>query len=157
MDLCISKKNKAAQWNWYVGSQDKVNHNENRRELWEYLFTTKIVFIFQGNGYTDSWCICICLAAHLCFFVGFLGGTSGKESTCQCRRLLREAELIPDLGSSPEGGHGNPLQYSCLRNPMDRGAWWTTVHKVAKSRTWLKWVSIHAYVLCTSVIVHSIS
>ena len=39
---------------------------------------------------------------------------------------------IPRLGSSPEGGHGNPLQYSCLGNPIDRGAWWDTVHGVTK-------------------------
>ena len=38
----------------------------------------------------------------------------------------------------PGGGHGNPLQYSCLENPMDRGAWWATVHRVATSQTWLK-------------------
>ena len=40
-------------------------------------------------------------------------------------------------GRSPGGGHGNPLQYSCLENPMDRGAWWATVHGIAKSRTQL--------------------
>ena len=45
---------------------------------------------------------------------------------------------IPGLGRSPGGGHGNPLQDSCLENPMDRGAWWATVHGVAKSRTGLK-------------------
>ena len=39
---------------------------------------------------------------------------------------------IPGSGGSPGGGHGNPLQYSCLKNPMDRGAWWATVHRVAK-------------------------
>ena len=41
--------------------------------------------------------------------------------------------LIPGLGRLPRGGNGNPLQYSCLENPADRGAWWTTVHRVAKS------------------------
>ena len=43
--------------------------------------------------------------------------------------------LIPGLGRSPGGGHGNPLQYSCLKNPTDRGAWRVTVHGVAKSQT----------------------
>ena len=43
--------------------------------------------------------------------------------------------LIPGLGRSPGGGHGNPLQYSCLENPMDRDAWWATVHGVANSQT----------------------
>ena len=42
--------------------------------------------------------------------------------------------LIPGLGRSPGGGNGNPLQYSCLENPVDRGAWRATVHEVAKSR-----------------------
>ena len=44
---------------------------------------------------------------------------------------------------SSEGGHGNPLQYPCLENPTDRGTWWVTVHKVAKSQTQLKWLSAH--------------
>ena len=48
---------------------------------------------------------------------------------------LRDASLIPGSGRSPGGGHGNPLHYSCLENPMDRGAWWGTVHAVAKSDT----------------------
>ena len=47
-------------------------------------------------------------------------------------------------GRFPKGGHGNPLQYSCSENPMDNGAWLATVHKVAKSRTWLKWLSRHS-------------
>ena len=48
---------------------------------------------------------------------------------------LREADLIPGLGRSSGGGHGNPLQYSCLDNLMDRGAWLATVHRVSKSGT----------------------
>jgi len=59
------------------------------------------------------------------------GGPDSKESACNAGDL----GLIPGLGRSPGGGHGNPLQYSCLENPMDRGAWWTTVHGVAKSQT----------------------
>ena len=47
-------------------------------------------------------------------------------------------------GRSPEGGHGNPLQYSCLENSMDKGAWWATVHGVAKSQTQLKWLGKQA-------------
>ena len=49
---------------------------------------------------------------------------------------------IPGLGTSPGGGHGSPMQYSCLENPMDRGAWWATVRGVAKSRTRLKQLSM---------------
>ena len=48
---------------------------------------------------------------------------------------------IPGLGRPPGGGNGNPLQYSCLENPMDRGAWWATVHGVSMSQTRLKRLS----------------
>ena len=57
---------------------------------------------------------------------------------------LRGEGLIPGLGRSPGGGNGNPLQYSCLENPMDRGAWQVTVHWVAKSRTQMKRLSMQA-------------
>ena len=48
---------------------------------------------------------------------------------------VRDAGLIPGSGRSPGGGHGNPLQYSCLENSMDREAWRATIHRVAKSQT----------------------
>ena len=57
---------------------------------------------------------------------------------------IRDADSIPGLGRSPGGGNGNPLQYSCLENSMDRGAWWAAVCRVAKSWTQLKWLSTHA-------------
>ena len=56
-----------------------------------------------------------------------------------------EAGLIPGLGRSPGEGHGKSLQYSCLENLIDREAWWATVHKVPKSRTWLKQLCRHAH------------
>ena len=65
---------------------------------------------------------------------GFLGGTSGKEPACWCRRCKR-CGFDPWVGKIPGGGYGNPLQYSCLESPMDRGAWLAIVHRVAKSRT----------------------
>ena len=57
---------------------------------------------------------------------------------------LRGKGLIPGLGRSSGGGNGNPLQYSCLENPMDRGAWQVTVHWVAKSQTQMKRLSMQA-------------
>ena len=63
---------------------------------------------------------------------------------------VRDAGLIPGSGRSPGGGQGNPLQYSCLENPMDRGAWWTTVHGVAKSQTQLKRLSTRMVSLQTA-------
>ena len=62
---------------------------------------------------------------------------SGKEPTCNAGNA-RDTGLFPGSRRSPGGGHGNPLQYSCLENSMDRGAWWATVHRVAKSQTRLK-------------------
>ena len=56
---------------------------------------------------------------------------------------LRDAGSIPGLGRSPGGGSGSPLWYSLLENPMDRGAWRVTVHRLAKSRTQLKRLSTH--------------
>ena len=47
---------------------------------------------------------------------------------------LKDMDLSPGSGRFPGGGHGNPFQYSCLENPMDGGAWWATVHEVAKSQ-----------------------
>ena len=67
---------------------------------------------------------------------GFLGGASGKEPACQsaCPPAgdIRDSGSITGSGKSPGEGHSNPFQYSCLENPMDRGAWWTTIHGVAK-------------------------
>ena len=68
-------------------------------------------------------------------------------------RDSRDVDSIPGLGRSPVGGHGNPLQYSCLENPMDRGAWQATVHGVAQSQSQLKWLSLHAC-KCTATSVH---
>ena len=62
---------------------------------------------------------------------GFPGGTSGKELNCQCKRHRKEGS-IPGSGRSPGVGKGNPLQYSCLENLMDRGAWRATVHRVTE-------------------------
>ena len=62
--------------------------------------------------------------------------TIKKKKECICSAGV--AGSIPGWGRSPGGGHGNPLQCSCLENLMDRGVWQATVHSVAKSRTWLK-------------------
>ena len=60
---------------------------------------------------------------------GFPGVSDGKESACKAG----DTGSFPEWGRSPGGGHSNPLQHSCLENPMDRGAWWATVHRVAES------------------------
>ena len=78
----------------------------------------------------DSFYVC----TGVSFIMSFSGGTSGKEPSCQCKLDETRAGSIPGWGRRPGGGHGNPLQYSCLENPMDRGAWLVTIHRIAKVR-----------------------
>ena len=66
--------------------------------------------------------------------MNFPGGSKGKASACDAG----DPGSIPGSGRFPRGGHGNPLQYSCLENPMDRGAWWAMVCRIAKSQAQLK-------------------
>ena len=66
--------------------------------------------------------------------MGFLGGSDSKESACN----VRDLGSIPGSKRSPGGGNGNPLQYSCLENLMDRGGWGATVHGVTKSQIRLR-------------------
>ena len=70
---------------------------------------------------------------YICIY-GFPDGSVGKESA----RNAGDLGSIPGSGRSPGEGNGNPLQYSCLQNSMDRGAWWITVHGVTKSWTQLR-------------------
>ena len=67
------------------------------------------------------------------YYSCFPGGAEVKAFACS----VGDLGSIPGSGRSPGEGNGYPLQYSCLENPMDRGAWWATVHGVAKSRTQL--------------------
>ena len=64
-------------------------------------------------------------------YIKFPGGSDRKESACNAG----DPGLIPGSGRPSEEGNGNPLQYSCLENPMDGGAWWAAVHGVVKSQT----------------------
>ena len=84
--------------------------------------------------------------------LGFPDGSEGKESTCNAGDL----GSIPGLGRSPRGGHGNPLQYSCLENPMDRGIWWATVrgHKESDMTEWPSTAQHRPLSLCCPWLVH---
>ena len=87
----------------------------------------------------------LCFANPFSFFKSKVcgkppGGSVVKESSCKAGDL----GSIPGLGRSPGGGHGNLLQYSCLENPMDRGAWWAIAHGVEKSQTRLSdWTELN--------------
>ena len=78
---------------------------------------------------TLSWKTLVCVHIHI--KGGFPGNSDGKESACNAGDL----GSVPGLGRSPRKGNGSPLQYSCLENSMDGGAWWATVHAVAESDT----------------------
>ena len=80
--------------------------------------------------------ICTQLRQKIEFYILYMAQVI-KKSTCNAGDL----GSIPGSGRSPREGNGNPLQYSCLKNPMDREAWWATVHGVAKNRTQLKRLS----------------
>ena len=86
--------------------------------------------------------VCVCL-------YGFPWWLSGKELPCN----TRDSDLIPGLGRSPGGGHGNPLQYSCLENPMDRGAWWAKSIEGCKESDMTERLSMHIYV-CGCIYMH---
>ena len=81
---------------------------------------------------------------------GFPGGTMVKKLLANAGDI-KEASSIPGSGRPPREWHDNPLQYSCLENPMDRGAWWATAHKVTKSQTCLKRLSMRACMKLYSV------
>ena len=101
-----------AWWNW--------------TELIETLYKGTKCFKCVVNDLTQL------VALTVCYSLCNPGGAIGKEPTCQCRRH-GDVGSIPGSGRSPGGGNGNPLQYSCLGNPMGRGAWWAAVHGVAES------------------------
>ena len=97
--------------------------------------------------------VCVCIYIYRLTLL-----LSSKESACN----EGEASSITGLGRSPGGGNGNPLQYSCLENPMDKGARQATVHRVAKSHTQLKrlsththtYISIYIYIQLASQVAH---
>ena len=87
--------------------------------------------------------VCYHMGTHLC---DFPGGSDGKESACNAGDL----DSIPGLGRSPEGGSGSLLQYSCLENPMDRGAWQAIVHGVTKRQKGAAFTFTSPH-LCTNI------
>ena len=98
------------------------------------LFTYKWIQILKKNKWGKP------LLMRLCLFSCFPGSSDGKASAYNAG----DPGSIPGSGRSPGEGNDNPFQYSCLENPMDRGAWWATVHGVAKSRTRLSdFTSLH--------------
>ena len=100
---------------------------------WTVGFWLFFVHSFASFKTTDYWDL----------FKGFPGGSEVKAST----RNEGDLGLIPGSGRSPGEGNSNPLQHSCLGNPMDGGAWWPTVHRITKSRTQLSDFTIQGQAL----------
>ena len=107
-------------------------------------------------------CVCVCV----CVYTGFPSGTVMKNPPANARDT-RNAGLIPGWWRSPGERNGNPLQYSCLGNPMDRGAWQVIVHRVTKNWIWLhdwehtehihRYTHIHTYIYSFSFFFFCIS
>ena len=104
------------------------------------MISNKFISTFKFNS-IEHWTYTVrqlpCRAAQVVLVVQKLPANSGS---------VRDMGLIPGSGRSPGRGHGNPLQYSCPENPMDRGAWQATVHRVTKSHTRLKRLSMHTII-----------
>ena len=92
----------------------------------KYIYLNRI-FVKYANGHMKE--------------MNYYDGVSGKDLLANGD--VRHMGLILGSGRYPGGGQGNPLQYSCLENPLERGAWWSMVHKVAKSLTQLKQLSMY--------------
>jgi len=92
-----------------------------------HLWCSSVLFVGLKGSYRGTWFIILCA----CVQYGLTWLLSGKESTCNAG----DTGSIPGSERPPGEGNGNPLQYSCLENPMDRGAWWAAVHGVARSQT----------------------
>ena len=116
---------------WNAIQQHKSN---TKHQKWMLIYTT----LWRGLTYrvlSESWRILFIWNSRTS--MAFPGGSMVKNLPANAG----DTGLTPGLGRSPEGGHGNPLQYSCLENPMDRGGRQSIVHRVTRSQTWLKRLS----------------
>ena len=121
-------------------------HGDTKSQTWLSNWTATIQgYIVQHRAYCQyfiiTWSIIYKNFELPCCILGLPWCSDGKESTCSAE----DPGSIIGWGRSPGGGNGNPLQYSCLKNSMDRGAWRATVHGVSKSRTWLSEQHTHTW------------
>ena len=115
--------------------------------MWSWSQSSELIYVFSWSG-SPGWeslktlklcskcaCMDICVV-HVVSGYGFLGGSGVKNPPTNAGDA-GDTALIPGTGRSPGEGHGNPLQYSCLEKPVDRGTWRDIVHGVEESWTWL--------------------
>ena len=148
-------KRPQVSWKWSSKPRSEQRNNKNQKKtlnwslisfffsLWHQVISSSLLFqnrLYCGSVILDNiykreeektgqtpFIPIHCLWQHS----PFPGGSDGKASACDAG----DRDLIPGSRRSPGEGNGNPLQYSCLENPMDGGGWWATVHGVAKSWT----------------------
>ena len=108
----------------FMGSQ-RVGHDWATKLNWtDYIYICIYIYVFVCYI-----CVCVCVCITFwCLVKSSSDNSVGKESACNAEHL----GSFPVLGRYPWEGNGNPLQYSCLVNPMDRGVWWATVHRGCK-------------------------
>ena len=95
--------------------------------MWKFIY-------FAFSLFSAHICMCVCMCMHVCVSMGFPWWLSGKYPPANVEDA-RDMGSILGSGRSPGVGNGNPLQYSCLGNPVERRSWWATVHGVTKSQT----------------------
>ena len=109
------------------------------KKVWQFLPSSRVQAFLGGRNnlsLTSLWVV-----PNLC--IGLPWCLSHKELAWNAV-ATGDTGSIPGWGKCPGGGHGHPLQFSCLENPVDKGAWQATVYSVPQSRTWLKWLSTNA-------------
>ena len=114
------------------------------RNIRKTIIESSIKYGMYPSGLLNVWII---ITANIFSAYYVPGGSDSKESACN----VGDLGSIPALGRTPGERHGNPLQYSCLENPMDRGAWQAMVHGVAKSWMWLTDLSSPAVGVCLAL------
>ena len=137
---------------FYDGFHIAITHNLKTKTTWSTLKQVEKVETYLNykldqrvhSGFLElyadmyvhrCWCLMsVRLHIHTFIYMGFSGGASGKELTSQCRRYERHGFDLR-VRKIPWRRNGNPPQYSCLENPVHRGGWWATVHKVTQSQT----------------------
>ena len=96
----------------------------------------------EGRDYSSNPSLQLTMTCHASLVVSAVKSPSAMIQNLSLHP--GDKDLIPGLGRSPGEGNGNPLQYSCLENPIDRGAWWATALRVTNSQTHLKLLSMHS-------------
>ena len=120
-------------WYWLIGftQQNQVFASIRRKYDWYLtIINANMAFLFQETN------------KNIFVLQDLPSGASGKEPNCPCSRGKRH-EFVPWSRKLPWRRDGYPLQYSCLENIMDRGAWWAKVYRISKSQTQLKWLSTY--------------